>query len=72
MTKSKNTKGLVGSNTYVDIDELTTLRADNKHLKRQLEEAREELEIALNCMPKLAKMNYEQDCKELGLKEKSK
>ena len=39
-------------------------------LERQLEEARERLTIAVNCMPKLAKMNYEKDCKELGLKEK--
>ena len=45
MKKSKNTKGLVGSNTYVDIDELTTLRADKKALKRELEEAREGLNI---------------------------
>ena len=48
----------------------STTKETIKDLERKLADARERLTIAINCMPQLAKINYEQDCKELGLKEK--
>ena len=41
----------------------STTKETIEDLERKLEEARERLTIAINCMPQLAKINYEQDCK---------
>ena len=55
-----------GKNTWIKKQQESwnsTTKETIEDLERKLEEARERLTIAINCMPQLAKINYEQDCK---------